>query len=48
MKVLKGFYCVKSKVSYKKGDEYKGSRKDIDSYLDIPAERIKEKKKSNK
>ena len=48
MKVLKGFYCVKSKVSYKKGDEYKGSRKDIDSFLDIPAEPIKVKKKSNK
>ena len=48
MKVLKGFYCVKSKVSYKKGDEYKGGRKDIDYFLDIPTEPIKAKKKSNK
>jgi hypothetical protein len=46
MKVLKEFYCVKTKVSYKKGEEYKGNRKDIDSYLDIPAQPIK--KKSNK
>jgi len=28
-----GFYCAKSKKSYKKGDEYKGKRKDLGQVL---------------
>jgi hypothetical protein len=45
MKVLKGFYCIESKVSYKEGQEYKGKRKDIDHLLDVPAKEGKSNKK---
>ncbi len=41
MKVIKPFYCVQSKLSYKVGDEYKGTRKDLGDYLEA-------KKKANK
>lgn len=41
MKVIKPFYCIQSKVSYKVGDEYKGTRKDIGHLLEA-------KKKANK
>ena len=44
MKVLKEFYCVKTKVSYKAGQEYKGSRKDVNHLLDVPKE-VKSNKK---
>ena len=33
MKVKKDFYCIKTKKAYKKGDEYKGKRKDLDHVL---------------
>ena len=49
MKVIKAFYCIKTKTNYNKGDEYKGSRKDVNSFLEIIKEPIKAKvKKTNK
>jgi len=32
-KVLKDFYCIKEKKSYKKGEQYTGKRTDIDHLL---------------
>lgn len=33
-KVAKDFYCIKTKKTYKKGDTYKGKRKDLDHVLE--------------
>ena len=33
MKVLKDFYCIQEKKSYKEGDEYTGKRKDLGALL---------------
>ena len=40
-KVIKDFFCIQSKVSYKKGDIYKGKRTDLDHVL----EPVKKEKK---
>lgn len=40
MKVLKSFYCIQEKKTYKKGDNYTGKRKDLGHLL--------EKKKATK
>jgi hypothetical protein len=34
MKVIEDFYCIKTGVKYKKGDSYKGTRKDIKHLLE--------------
>ena len=34
MKVIKQFYCIKDKITYKVGDEYKGKRTDLKDYLE--------------
>ena len=33
MKVIKGFYCIKTGKKYSVGDDYKGTRKDINHLL---------------
>jgi len=33
-KVAIPFYCIKTKKNYKKGDEYKGKRKDLDHLME--------------
>ena len=43
MKVVKTFYCIKTKKKYFKGDDYKGSRKDLVDYLE-PKKKSKSKK----
>jgi len=32
--VKKAFFCLKEKKAYKIGDEYKGSRNDLKSYVE--------------
>jgi len=44
MKVIKQFYCIQEKKTYKVGNEYKGKRNDIKEYL----EATKHKAKKNK
>ncbi len=36
MKVIKEFYCIKEKKSYKVGDEYTGKRTDLGHLLEKP------------
>lgn len=43
-KVKQGFFCTKTKVTYKEGDVYKGDRTDIEHLL----EPIKKEKKERK
>jgi len=43
MKVLKDFFCIQEKVTYKKGDDYKGKRTDLKGYLNQP-KRVTKKK----
>ena len=45
MKVSKEFYCLEEKKSYKKGDTYKGKRKDL-SHLMEGKKEVKEDKAS--
>lgn len=45
MKVLKTFYCIKTNKKYFKGDDYKGSRKDLVGYLEQPKKRKNKSKK---
>ena len=50
-KVKKSFFCIKTKVSYKKGDEYKGKRRDISHLFykgDEEKEELKAKAEFNK
>lgn len=35
-KVTQPFYCIQARKSYKKGDDYKGNRKDLGRFLDKP------------
>ena len=34
MKVIKDFYCIQERRTYKVGNEYKGKRQDIKEYLE--------------
>lgn len=36
MKIKKDFFCIQTKIAYKKGDEYKGKRKDLGHVLEAP------------
>jgi len=42
MKVKENFFCIQTKTSYKKGDEYKGKRKDLGSVLVADKKKKKE------
>ncbi len=33
-KVIKQFFCIKTKKNYNVGDEYKGKRKDLGDFLE--------------
>ena len=45
MKVLKEFYCIQSKKSYKVVDEYKGNRKDLKGFVEYKqVKKVKPKK----
>lgn len=45
MIVKKDFFCVIEKVTYKKGDTYKGNRKDIAYLLEEPTKKEDKRKK---
>lgn len=47
MKVTKTFYCTQEKKTYYPGDEYKGSRKDLGSFLQAPKAKSKSKAKKS-
>jgi len=48
-KVKIDFFCIKTKVSYKAGDIYKGKRTDIDHVLETEKKpKVKPPKKENK
>lgn len=34
MKVVKAFYCIQEKKTYREGDKYTGLRTDLKSYLE--------------
>jgi hypothetical protein len=36
MKVVKDFFCIIERKTYKVGDEYKGKRKDLGHVLEAP------------
>ena len=36
MEVLKDFYCIQDKKTYKLGEQYKGKRKDLKGYVNYP------------
>ena len=44
MKVLKNFYCINSKKSYKDGEDYKGDRKDLAGFVEVAKKKSKAKK----
>ena len=44
MKVIKAFYCIQEKKTYKVGDEYTSKRKDIKEYLEQTKQKAKSKK----
>lgn len=46
-KVIKDFFCIKEKKSYKKGEEYKGERTDIDHLLE-PKKKVLKPELKNK
>jgi hypothetical protein len=35
MKVIKDFFCIQTKTTYKVGDEYNGKRKDLKGFLEV-------------
>lgn len=43
MKVKIGFYCTQEKKSYKPGDEYKGKRKDLSSFMEKVVKKTRNK-----
>ena len=43
MKVIKSFYCIQEKKSYKEGDNYTGKRKDLSHVLEAPKKQTKKK-----
>ncbi len=45
-KVKTDFFCIKTKKKYKKGDDYKGKRTDINHVLE--PEEVQKPKKENK
>jgi len=45
MIVKQDFYCTQEKKSYKKGDKYTGSRKDINHLLEDKRRKVKLEKK---
>lgn len=45
MKVLKDFFCTKERKKYKRGDEYTGSRTDINHLLEQPKKEDKRRKR---
>lgn len=48
MKVIKEFFCIQEKVSYKVGDEYKGKRTDLGHVLEAPKKKEAKKKATPK
>lgn len=44
MKVIKDFFCIEEKKSYKEGGDYNGKRKDLKGYINYPKARTKSKK----
>lgn len=40
-KVKIDFFCIKEKKAYKKGDEYKGKRKDLANFLEANKSKAK-------
>ena len=44
-KVTKVFFCTKEKVSYNVGDNYKGKRTDLESYLEPVKKKASQPKK---
>lgn len=48
MKVVKGFFCIKEKKGYSKGDVYNGSRTDLNDYLEVKKEPKKKVIKEDK
>lgn len=47
-KVIKDFFCIETKVSYKVGDEYNGSRTDLGHVLEQKEEKAPKKTKELK
>lgn len=47
-KVIKDFFCIETKVAYKVGDEYKGTRTDLDHVLEAEKKEEKELKTTRK
>ena len=43
--VAKDFFCIKTKVTYKKGDEYKGDRTDLDHLMEKEIAPVKKEEK---
>ena len=43
MKVIKPFYCTQEKKAYNLGDDYKGKRKDLKAFLEVPKKTTKKK-----
>ena len=39
-KVISDFFCAQTKVSYKRGDEYKGSRTDLGHVLEAEEKEV--------
>jgi len=44
MKVIKQFYCIQERKTYKIGNEYKGKRKDLKGLVEYPKAKRKSKK----
>lgn len=40
-KVKQDFFCIQTKVSYKAGDEYTGTRTDLDHVLEVEKKEAK-------
>jgi len=44
MKVIKQFYCIQERKTYRVGNEYRGKRKDIKEYLEQKKKVVKKRK----
>jgi hypothetical protein len=47
MKVIKDFFCIQTKIAYKKGDTYDGKRTDLVDNVDYTKKRTPKTKNKN-